>query len=128
MDAAPIKFKTVDEYHATFPASTKAKLQQMRSTIKKAAPKAEEVISYNMPAYRQDGMLVFYAGYKGHIGFYPGAGGIEAFKKELSVYKGAKGSVQFPLDQPLPLSLVTQIVKFRVAQNTEKAEKKRKKK
>jgi len=128
MDATSHKFTSVDEYHATFPASTKAKLQQMRTTIKKAAPKAEEIISYNMPAYRQDGMLVFYAGYKGHIGFYPGAGGIEAFKKELSMYKGAKGSVQFPLDEPLPLALVTQIVKFRVAQNEEKAKGKVKKK
>src|SRR3569623_292730 len=112
MDATSNKFTSVDEYHATFPAGTKAKLNQMRTTIKKAAPKAEEVISYNMPAFKQDGMLVFYAGYKGHIGFYPGAGGIENFKKELSVYKWAKGSVQFPLDEPLPLALVTQIVKF----------------
>ena len=91
-----IKFKTVDEYIDTFPATTKKILQQVRKTIKEAAPKAEEVISYNMPAYKLEGMLVFFAAYDKHIGFYPTPGGIEAFKKDLSVYNSAKGSVQFP--------------------------------
>jgi uncharacterized protein YdhG (YjbR/CyaY superfamily) len=81
-----------------------------------------------MPAYKQDGMLVYFAGYKSHIGFYPGAGGISEFKKEVSAYKNAKGSVQFPLDEPLPLTLVSKIVKFRVKQNTEKAKARVKKK
>ncbi len=90
-------------------------------------PDAEEVISYAMPGYKLNGMLVFFAGYARHIGFYPGAGGITEFKTELAGYKSAKGSVQFPLDQPLPLKLVEQIVKFRVKQNLERAKLKEKK-
>lgn len=108
--------KNVDEYIAAFDPAIKERLEKLRQTIKKAAPAAEETISYMMPAYKLHGMLAYFAGYKNHIGFYPGAGGIEAFKKELSVYKGAKGSVQFPHDKPLPLGLVTKIVKFRVKQ------------
>jgi uncharacterized protein YdhG (YjbR/CyaY superfamily) len=96
------------------------KLQGLRNTIKKAAPKAEEVISYNMPAYKLNGALVYFAAYKGHIGFYPTGSGIEAFTKELSAYEGSKGTVRFPLDQPLPMSLITQIVKYRVQKNLEK--------
>jgi len=115
--------ENVDEYIAGFPKETQKLLRQMRATIKVAAPDAEEVISYAMPGYKMNGALVYFAGYAGHIGFYPGASGISAFKKELSVYKGAKGSVQFPLDRPLPLKLVTKIVKFRVKQNREKARK-----
>lgn len=107
----------VDEYIARFPSGTKKLLRQMRSAIRKTAPGAEEVISYQMPAYKLNGMLVFFAGYEHHIGFYPSGSGIAAFKKELSVYKGAKGSVQFPLDKPLPLQLITRIVKLRVAEN-----------
>ena len=116
-----IKFKTVDEYIGTFPVATKKIMQQVRKTIIDAAPEAEEVISYNMPAYKQEGMLVFFAAYKEHIGFYPTPGGIEAFKKELSVYNSAKGSVQFPIDKPMPLALITKIVKYRVKENLEKA-------
>jgi uncharacterized protein YdhG (YjbR/CyaY superfamily) len=112
--------KNTDEYIAAFESDIQLRLQQLRQTIIKAAPKAEEVISYQMPAYKLNGMLVYFAGYKNHIGFYPGAGGIAAFKKELSVYKGAKGSVQFPHDSPLPLGLVGKIVRFRVKQNMEK--------
>jgi len=119
------KFKTVDEYIATFPAGTKSILEDVRRTIKEAAPGAEELISYNMPALKLHGMLVYYATYKKHIGFYPTGSGIEAFKKELSVYKGAKGSVQFPLDKPLPLDLISDIVKFRVENNLEKGKKKK---
>jgi len=122
-----IKFKTVDEYIGTFPVATKKIMQQVRKTIKDAAPEAEEVISYNMPAYKQEGMLVFFAAYKEHIGFYPTPGGIEAFKKELSVYNSAKGSVQFPIDKPMPLALIKKIVKYRVKENQEKASLKKKK-
>jgi len=111
----------VDDYIKQFPKDVQAALQQLRKTIMVAAPKAEEIISYKMPAYKFHGMLVYFAGYKNHIGFYAAPTGHEAFKKELSVYKTGKGSVQFPLDQPMPLKLVTQIVKFRVAQNKEKA-------
>jgi len=121
MKATGIKFKTVDEYLSAFPASTKKFLQQVQKTIKQAAPDAEELISYNMPAFKLNGMLVFYAGYDNHIGFYPTPSGIEAFKKELSGYKQAKGSVQFPLDEPMPLDLITRIVKYRVKENAAKA-------
>jgi len=117
-------FKNVEEYISGFPRNVRTLLEQMRTTIKKAAPEAQEVISYQMPAYKCFGALAYFAGYKSHIGFYPTASGIKAFKKELSIYKGAKGSVQFPLDKPLPVSLITKIVKFKVKQNVEKAESK----
>lgn len=121
-------FKNVDEYISGFPENVRALLEQMRTTIKKAAPQAEEVISYQMPAYKYFGILVYFAGYKNHIGFYPTASGIEVFKNELSMYKGAKGSVQFPLDKPLPVALITKIVKFKLNQNMQKAESKMPKK
>lgn len=107
----------VDDYIKQFPEEVQEALQQLRKTIIKAAPKAEEVISYKMPAYKYQGMLVYFAGYKNHIGFYAAPAGHEAFKKELSVYKSGKGSVQFPLDKPLPVALIKKIVQFRVAQN-----------
>jgi uncharacterized protein YdhG (YjbR/CyaY superfamily) len=110
-----------DAYIASFPKETQTLLEQLRATIKKAAPEAEELISYQMPAYKYNGMLVYFAGYKNHIGFYPTASGIANFTKELSVFKSSKGAVQFPLDRPLPLQLVTKIVKFRVKENMEKA-------
>jgi uncharacterized protein YdhG (YjbR/CyaY superfamily) len=110
--------KSIDDYVDAFPSATRALLEQLRQTIRKAAPKAEETISYGIPTFKQGGNLVHFAGYSHHIGFYPGAAGISEFKKELAGYKGAKGSVQFPLDRPLPLSLVTRIVKFRVKQNS----------
>ena len=128
MKAIISKVNDIDKYIAGFPEETQYLLDKIRATIIKAAPEAEEVISYQMPAYKLHGMLVFFAGYKNHIGFYPGAGGIEAFKKEISVYKNAKGSVQFPLNKKLPLQLITRIVKFRVKQNLEKAALKVKKK
>lgn len=121
-------FPDVDVYISGFPAEVQVKLQQLRATIKKAAPEAVEIISYQMPAYKFNGMLVYFAAYKNHIGFYPGADGIATFKRELSVYKGAKGSVQFPIDKPLPLEIITQIVEFRVFQNREKAAAKENKK
>lgn len=114
------KPKNIDEYIAGFPENVQHMLQQIRETIQKAAPKAEEAISYAMPTFKLNGNLIHFAGYKNHIGLYPAPQGIEAFKKELSAYKGAKGSVQFPLDQPMPLALITKIVKFRVAQSLEK--------
>lgn len=110
----------VDEYIAAFPPEVKKRMQQLRKTIKAAAPKAEEVISYQMPAYKYLGVLVFFAAYKNHIGFYPGAGGVIEFVKALSSYKSAKGSVQFPHDRPIPFDVITRIVKFRVKQNEEK--------
>ena len=113
--------KNIDEYISGFPKNVQTLLQDVRTTIRKAAPLAEEVISYQMPAFKYHGMLVFFAGYKNHIGFYPTSSGISAFKKELSAYKGAKGSVQFPIDSPMPLSLINKIVKFRVKENLEKA-------
>ena len=116
--------KNTDEYISAFPNNVQKLLKQMRNTIKKAAPQAAETISYAMPTFTLNGNLVHFAGYKNHIGFYPAPSGIEAFKKELSVYAGAKGSVQFPLDKPLPLELITKIVAFRVAENMEKALKK----
>ena len=120
--------KDIDMYISGFPKETQLLLEQIRTTIKKVAPKAAEVISYGMPAFKLNGMLVWFAGYKKHIGFYPKASGINAFKKELSVYKGAKGSVQFPLDKKLPLGLITKIVKFRLKENLEKEKAKVKKK
>ena len=114
----------VDEYIKTFPKEVQQLLIVLRNTINTAAPGAEEVISYGMPAYRQNGILVYFAGYKNHIGFYATPTGHEEFKKELSKYKIGKGSVQFPLDKPLPLGLITRIVKFRVKGNLAKAKKK----
>ena len=100
----------------------------MRETINKAAPEAEETINYGLPTLKLHGNLVHYAGYKSHIGFYPTPSGIEAFKLELSMFKGAKGSVQFPLTKALPLDLINTIVKFRVRENLEAAAKKKKSK
>ena len=106
--------KNIDEYLIRFPKEVQQLLKKMRLTIKKAAPKAMEKISYGIPTFTLNGNLVHFAGYKNHIGFYPTPSGITAFKKELSTYKGAKGSVQFPINEPLPLNLVSRIVKFRV--------------
>ncbi len=116
----------IDGYIAGFPKEAREKLAQLRATIKKVAPQAEEAISYGMPAFKLKGMLVWFAAHAHHIGFYPTASGIAAFKKELSIYKGGKGSVQFPFDKPLPLGLVAKIVKFKVGENLQKAEMKKK--
>jgi uncharacterized protein YdhG (YjbR/CyaY superfamily) len=120
MKAASIKFKTVDEYISTFPAGTKKILQQVRTTIKAAAPQAEDVISYNMPASKLNGILVYYAAYEKHIGFYPTASGIKVFEDQLGDYKFSKGAIQFPIDKPMPVDLITKIVKFRVKETWEK--------
>jgi uncharacterized protein YdhG (YjbR/CyaY superfamily) len=117
---------TIDEYIAIFPKDVQKLLKQVRETIRKAAPKAEEKISYAMPTFALNGNLVHFAAFKNHIGFYPAPQGIEEFKKELAKYEGAKGSVQFPLDQPLPLGLIAKIVKYRVLMNQEKAKAKKK--
>lgn len=118
-------YTSTDDYISQFSPEIRDKLETMRSTIKASAPDAEERISYQMPTFSLHGNLVHFAAFKHHIGFYPGASGISAFQQELSVYKGAKGSVQFPLDQPLPLELVSRIVQYRVAENKEKAERKK---
>src|SRR5512136_2553799 len=120
------QYKTVDEYIKTFPIEIQIILEKIRKTIQRAAPDAVENISYQMPTFKLNGNLVHFAAFKNHIGFYPVPSGIEAFKKELSVYKQGKGSVQFPLDKPLPLKLVTRIVKFRVKENAAKAKSKKK--
>jgi len=111
----------IDEYISHFPKEVIAKLEQLRATIKKAAPKAEEVISYKMPAFKLNGMLVWYGAHSNHIGFYPRVSVIVVFSKELSAYKTSKGAVQFPLDKPLPLGLITKMVKYRVQENLQKA-------
>ena len=118
------KKSTIDEYIAAFPIDIQKKLQQIRATIKKAAPEAEETISYAIPTFKLHGNLVHFAAFKNHIGFYPTPRGIEAFKKELSAYEGGKGTIQFPLDKALPLSLIGKIVKFRVRHNRERGKKK----
>ena len=117
----------VDVYIADFPKDIQFLLNQVRSTIKQAAPYAEESMSYGMPAYKSYGKpLVYFAGYKNHIGFYATPTGHAEFAKELSKYKQGKGSVQFPIDQPMPLDLIFQIVEFRVIENLEKAKAKKK--
>ena len=117
----------IDSYIAGFPAEIQERLQQMRKTIQKAAPDAEETISYAMPTFKQDGILVHFAGFANHTGFYALPTGNAAFEKELAQYKTGKGSIQFPHNEPLPLTLVEKIVKFRVKENREKAALKKKK-
>ncbi|MZP31033.1 hypothetical protein GTO91_15045 [Heliobacterium undosum] len=119
---------TVDEYISQFPSEVQDILSRFRKVIKEAAPKAEEKISYRMPTFYLHGNLVHFAAHKHHIGFYPAPSGIEAFQEELSQYKSAKGSVQFPFEKPMPYELIREIVKFRVAENQKKAEGKGKKK
>jgi uncharacterized protein YdhG (YjbR/CyaY superfamily) len=128
MEKSKTALKNIDQYIALFPKEIQSLLQQMRATIKAAAPEAVEKISYQMPTFFLNGNLVHFAAFKSHIGFYPVPTGIEKFKKELSIYKTTKGAVQFPLDKPLPLALITKIVKFRVAENLRKTEEKAKKK
>lgn len=120
--------RNINEYIAGFPQQIQIILEQIRSTIRQAAPEADETIKYAMPTFVFHGNLVHFAAFANHIGFYPVPSGIEAFKKELSVYKGAKGSVQFPLNQPIPLNLISRIVTFRVKQNQLEAEKKKSRK
>ena len=128
MKTNPAVPKNIDEYIAGFPPDIQKLLEKIRTTIRQAAPDAEETISYRMPTFTLKGNLVHFAAFKKHIGFYPTPTGIEKFKEELSVYEGAKGSVQFPLDKAIPLELIGKIVKFRVKENQERAETKGKKK
>ena len=112
----PNNAKNIDEYIAAFPEEIQAMLEQIRATISKVAPTAEEAIKYAIPTFVLNGRnLVHFAAFKNHIGFYPTPTGIESFQKELSKYKQGKGSVQFPLDEPMPLALITKIVKFNMA-------------
>ncbi len=120
------KPKDIDEYIKSFPKEIQEIMQKLRNTIIKAAPKATEKISYAMPAFYQDGNLVYFAAYKNHIGFYPTSKPIAVFKNKLTKYKTSKGAIQFPIDKPLPLELITQIVKFRVQQNSHKIKPKKK--
>lgn len=115
-------FASIDDYIATFPANVQKKLEELRAAIRAAAPAAEEKISYQMPTFALKGNLVHFAAWKTHIGFYPAPSGIAAFQNELAKYANSKGAVQFPLEQPLPLKLISKIVKFRVAENLKKAE------
>ena len=116
-------FNTIDEYISSQSPEIQTLLTQIRKTIKQAAPEAEEVISYQMPAYKYHGILVYFAAFKNHIGFYATPNGHSEFKEELSGYKQGKGSVQFPIDKPMPLDLIAKIVKFRVTENLNKAKK-----
>ena len=118
--------ETIDAYIECWPDDIRRLLEQMRAAIRKAAPTAVEKISYGIPTYTLHGNLVHFAAFKNHIGFYPSPTGIAAFKKELSAYDGAKGSVQFTYGKPLPLALIAKIVKYRVRENIEKAERKMK--
>jgi uncharacterized protein YdhG (YjbR/CyaY superfamily) len=121
MDSNKDSYSTIDEYIAMFPEAIQEVLEAVRATIKAAAPGAEERISYQMPAFALHGTLVYFAAQKGYIGFYPTSSGIAAFEEELSKYKGTKGSVRFPISQPMPLDLVRRIVHFRVAENINNA-------
>ncbi|MDX1939872.1 MAG: DUF1801 domain-containing protein [Saprospiraceae bacterium] len=127
-DQPKASFSNIDEYIALQPETIQPVLEQLRQTIQKAAPEAEEAINYQIPTFKFHGNLVHFAAFKNHIGFYPTPSGIEHFQKELSAYESAKGSVKFPLDQPIPYELVSKIVEVRVQENVEKAKKKSSKK
>lgn len=116
-----IRSKNVDDYIKLFPEEIHAVLEKMRSIIKSVAPKAEEIISYNMPAYKQHGVLVYFAAYKNHIGLYPTSSGVRVFAQNLKSYKTSKGAIQFPIDQPLPIALIKKIVRFRMIEDKERA-------
>src|SRR5512138_2170910 len=120
------QFETIDEYIAAFPEDVRDRLQTLRQLIQELAPTAQEAIKYQMPTFVLNGNLVHFAAFKNHIGFYPTPSGTETFKQELSPYKTAKGSIQFPLAEPLPLPLIRKIVKFRVEENLERGQKKKK--
>lgn len=118
-------YKTIDEYIAQFPSDVQERLQLMRKTIAQAAPEATEKISWAMPTFYLNGNLVHFAAFKKHVGFYPGADGVEAFKEKFEKFSYSKGGVQFPLNEPLPVDLISEIVRFRVKQNEEITPKKR---
>lgn len=122
MNSKPV---TIDEYVAEFPNEIQLILKKLRTTIRDAAPQAMETINYQIPTFTLNGNLVHFAAFKNHIGFYPTPSGMTAFVKELSAYKGAKGSVQFPLGQPIPYDLIARIVRFRVEENIHKQKSKK---
>ena len=128
MDRRKAASKSIDEYIASFPQDIQKALTGLRATIRAAAPKAEEKISYGMPAFALQGNLVYFAAFKNHIGFFPTSSGIRAFKRDLAAYELSKGTVRFLYGKPLPLRLIGRIVRFRVAENLRRAEKKAKKK
>ncbi|MGZ5502583.1 MAG: iron chaperone [Halobacteriota archaeon] len=121
------QFKNIDDYIATFPKNVQHTLRELRSVIKESAPEAEETISYGMPTFKLNGNLVHFAAYEKHIGFYPTPSAILAFKEKLSIYKQSKGAVQFPIDGPIPLDIVREIVRFRIKENLTKGVRRRKK-
>lgn len=125
IEAATKQFKTIDEYISMFPEDVRTILKNLRQTIRDAAPEAQETIKYQIPTFTLNGNLVHFAAFKNHIGFYPTPTGMEAFKDELSAYQGAKGSVQFPIDQPLPFPLIRRIVEYRVKENLERKPRKK---
>ncbi len=128
MQSQETGFRTIDDYIAAFPEDVQPLLQAVRATIHAAAPDAVERISYGMPAFAQEGNLVYFAALKHHIGLYPTSSGIAAFQPELSAYEGTKGAVRFPKGQPLPLDLIAKIVRFRVTENLNRAAAKSQKK
>jgi uncharacterized protein YdhG (YjbR/CyaY superfamily) len=119
------KLNSIDDYISNFPVTIQSILEKIRAIIKKNAPDAIEVISYQMPAFKLEGILVYFAVHKAHVGFYPTSSGIEMFKKELAGYTTSKGAVQFPLDKPVPYELIEEMVQFRVKENLERAAAKR---
>jgi uncharacterized protein YdhG (YjbR/CyaY superfamily) len=123
MTSVRTKFSNIDDYVSSFPEETQKLLEQVRQIVRKAAPDAKETINYGIPTFTLNGNLVHFAAFKNHIGFYPTPSGIETFKKELSAYDSAKGSVKFPVNMPLPLELITRIVKFRVKESQIKGKK-----
>ena len=125
MNSTKNNFTTIDEYIKTFPKDIQKILETVRQTIKKTAPDADEAISYQIPTFKLNGNLVHFAAFKNHIGFYPGSKAIKDFQKDLTKYKSSKGAVQFPIDKPMPLSLIQKIVKHRVKENSAKIKKKR---
>ena len=111
------EYKTIDEHIATFPKNVQSILQELKQVIREAAPEAKETISYQIPAFRQNGLLVWFAAFKTHIGFFPKASGIENFKEKLCSYEISKGTVRFPIGEPIPYDLIKKIVRFRVKEN-----------
>ncbi len=120
MKTAKKQFETIDEYIATFPEPVQKTLKKLRQTIKDSAPEAKETVSYQMPAFKLNGILVYFAVFKNHIGFYPTASGVSNFEKELTQYETSKGTIKFPIDKPIPLDLIRRIVTFRVKENMKK--------
>lgn len=127
MDSSKKGFETIDEYIHSFPAEVQSILEEIRKTIKAIVPDAEEKISYQMPTFYLNGNLVHFAAFKNHIGFYPTPSGITEFEKELSVYKSAKGSAQFPITEPMPLDLIRKMVQYRADENRKLVKGKKKK-